>query len=140
MCAVHIVCRECQLAFVVGEVESINVVYISVSVVIYAVSGNLALVYPHILGEVFVIVFYSLVNHRHNYVRIAGTQLPGCINVGIGSCDCGVCIYVARIVVMPLHSLRPDTLIERKRNVPYRLAGLCVCNIIVNIACGGLGI
>ncbi len=72
MGTMHVFCRKSYVPAAVHEIIPIDVIHVAVAVVINPVSRNLPGIDPHVVFQVLVIIFHSLVNHSHNNVRIAG--------------------------------------------------------------------
>ena len=68
------------------EVIAVNVVNKAVSVIVYTIVRNLRLIYPHVVLEVRMGVFYTLVNHCNNDIRVsAGNGCPYVKHIHVGS-------------------------------------------------------
>ena len=86
------------------EIIPVNVIGISIAVVIHTgCSVQLFLIDPHIGGQIFVIIHHPLIHHGHNDRRIARAQLPGRLQIDIGTgFDRLHQAFIARILVVPL--------------------------------------
>ena len=69
------------------EVVTIDIIYISVSVVVNArFSVELSLVYHHVLLEVGVVILETTVDDGHEHVALSCLSLPSFPHIGVGSC------------------------------------------------------
>ena len=58
---------------IVYEIETVNVIHITVPVIVNTVVRNLGTVHPHICSQIFVVVHYPLISHSHYDIRTSGT-------------------------------------------------------------------
>ena len=68
------------------EIISVNIIYISVSVIVIAVLGLLR-VGPHVCGKVRMGVLHTFVKHCYHDPRVAGCKFPCISDIDIHSCD-----------------------------------------------------
>ncbi len=78
-------------AFVAYRRTTVNVVYISVAVVVYSVTGNFVGVYPHIGFQIGVSIVYARIDYRNRNGRISTSRnaftfkpTPGLLNIAGG--------------------------------------------------------
>ena len=72
-----------RVAIVIVEVITVNVINVSVTVIIYAVSGRLTVVAPHVICQIFMRVFHARINHSHHNASRTDLIIPcqWCMNL-----------------------------------------------------------
>ena len=119
------------MVIAIYEIEAIDIIHITVSVIIDSVIRDFTGIYPHIRREVLVVIHYALIDNRHNDIRRTCAECPGLPYVGIGAYEARLSHHKPRIVVMPLPVAGIRTLIKRETLLPrhcgrreYRTAGV----------------
>ena len=104
MCSVSgILLRRPRYRSVFHEVESVNIVYIAIAVIVIAVRALLR-VGPHVGRKVWMSVFHTFIDHGHDNGRVTGSYLfPDILHIDISPCVSGSGnVLVAGILVVPL--------------------------------------
>ena len=115
-------------ALIIDEVIAIIIVYVTIVVIIYTVSGNLVLVYPKATLQVGVIRINATIDHGHDNL------LPSCgdgpcrfyVNVGPGyATDDSIALFVNIVTDITLIAQVPLTAIEWV--IERRVANIGLC-------------
>ena len=104
MCSVsRILLRRPRYRPVFHEVESVNIIYIAIAVIVIAVRAFLR-VGPHVGRKVRVSVFHSFIHHGHDNGRVTGSYLfPDILHIDISPRVSGSGnVLVSGILVVPL--------------------------------------
>ena len=74
-----------RVAIVIDKVITIDIVYITIAIIIYAIARNFAGISPHIVFQVFVGIIDAGINNTNNHIAITRSNIPGfgAINIRI---------------------------------------------------------
>ena len=98
------------IAFIPGnrtvgaEIVTVNVIHVTVFIVVDSIPRNFALIHPHVIGQVRMVVFHALVHDSYDDIGVTANQIaPDIIHVDVGTPRyIGREGLVALVVIMPL--------------------------------------
>ena len=59
-----------------NKIPASHIVYVSITVIIEIIGGNLRSIYPDVVSYIFMFPVYSRINNRHNHIAPAIGYLP----------------------------------------------------------------